>query len=332
MTNLNAEYELINSLQGVNLFSYEQYCKFRENSLAAKKPIIDKMGGKTRLIFKIENIHAIKVESERMFKKEYKQAIKEAFSIDKNFFQVANIIYNSSLLENKHSSGMKMTKIIKKNINDEALADQMVLLYSQVKNSFIIPNSFLVISVDPFDFITMGRGKGWHTCYKPMGDFYTGSYSAALDKGTFLTYITTKEDLSFPDDFENKIYRRLGVFSPDLKGLMLSTQYPYKNDGFEEFTINTITEQFFKDKEVVTEHNKNIKTYKTPLSQVYNDFTSAMSHKRENLYIGIPREKEILRYGSVVKCLHCDTNVASNDMPICPSCELEVFENWYDTK
>lgn len=331
--NLRDEYNMISSLQGASLFSYENYCKFVENSLKIKQPIIDKMDGNTRLFIKLKNTKAITLESERMFKSEYKKAMKAKLEkIDKNFFQIANILYNSSLLENKHSSGKKMTKVIKETLDEPDIADDMILLYSQIKNSFIVPDSYLVISVEPFDFITMGLGKGWHTCYKPMGDFYTGSYSAGLDPGAFLTYVTTKKDLKFPDDYNNKIYRRLGIFTKDLEGLMLSTQYPYKNDGIEEFTINAITEKFFNESEndVIVEHNQNIKTYKTPLSQVYNDFTSAIKHKRENLYIGNPREGEILRYGKVVKCLRCEKNIASTDMPICVECEKEVFKDWYE--
>lgn len=328
---MKSQYEKINLSQGVSLFSYNNYENFFSQVTEKKKEIITMMDNNLRLVFKIDNMKAIKTQAERDFKKEFKERYKENRKIDAGFFKLAGLLNDSDLIENKHSSGKKLSKVINQT---PELGEEIVLMYSQIKNSYILPSSYLVISVHPYDFIMMGVGRGWTTCYKPMGEHYTGGYSAALDNYTFLTYVMTeKPNFNDVEYVDRKIYRRLGVFSKDYKGAMLSTQYPYKNNGIEEFTINTLQGTFFSSlgENFISVHDDNIKTYKTNLSQVYNDFTLGIKSKRENLYIGAPKESEILKYGSVVKCLSCNKTNAFSDMPICGDCELKTYEgNWSD--
>ena len=172
-------------------------------------------------------------EKERAFREEFRNQLKEKYKVGKVFFLVVSVMADSNLILNKHKTGMKFTKKVKEALSEEnfgEIADEIILMYSQIKNSFIMPKSYFVISIDPTDFVLMGIGKGWKTCYNPIdGDHFTGAFSAGLDSSTILTYFTT--DLEDP---EKKLYRRLGVFTSDYKGMKLSTQYPYKNSSFEE--------------------------------------------------------------------------------------------------
>lgn len=235
---------------------------------------------------------------------------------------------DSNLILNKHKTGMKFTKKVKEALSEEnfgEIADEIILMYSQIKNSFIMPKSYFVISIDPTDFVLMGIGKGWKTCYNPIdGDHFTGAFSTGLDSSTILTYFTT--DLEDP---EKKLYRRLGVFTSDYKGMKLSTQYPYKNSSFEEFTIAALKDTIFDKDNFVAKKDKTIRVHKNLSSQIFNDFVSSPSNKKESLYIGNPRGEEILHYGANVQCLRCGSKPALQDIPICSDCEYEVVgDNW----
>lgn len=328
------QYEEINSLQGVSLFSASDYTRYYKRSQKAKSSIKIMLGDKNRVYFKVDSIDAAKTELNRKFKFALTAAYKERHGFDQGFFSFARLLANSdSVIGNKHNSGQKLTKKIN---SDPLLGPDITLMYSQIKNQFTIPDCYLVVSVDPYDFITMGVGQGWATCYKPFGQHYTGGYSLGLDNHTFLTYIVTKnpEEEDYNKLSLKKIYRRLGVFTNDYRGISLSTQYPYKNQGFEEFTINTLQGLFLenlKDEDFVIEHSKDIKVYKTRLSQIYNDFTLAPGDKREDLYLGTKREQEVTKYGTAMNCIVCDTMLASDFMPLCPDCEdkqTEGMENW----
>lgn len=323
----------IDSLQGANLFSIGNYENFYENSLKNKSEIIDLFGGNKRLVKKIDDIAGLQEQSEREFKEEFKIRVKKDIYGDKynsSYFKLLSSIISSNLMDNRHSSGKKFTKVVMETVDIE-YAEKIVLLYSQVKNSYTVPNSYLVLSVDPYDFLTMGTGKGWKTCYKPNGgEHYTGTYSIALDNFSFVSYVVTSlEDLDSEKKYSEKIYRRMGVFTESYDGLTLSTQYPYKNEGFEKFTLKFIEDEVLNKKGniVVRKGNENkVKTYKTVNSQVYNDFVSAPSNKKESLYIGVPREEGVSRFGSVFKCLSCGEFKALNDIPICANCDEERNE------
>lgn len=303
-----------------DLFTLEDYIEYYEKSLQAKEKIISMLGGTTRVYFKIDDMSAIKEQSEVDFKKEFKERYKEEFGVNAGFFKLVGILNSSNVLENRHTSGKKMTKVIN---GIEELGEKVVLMYSQIKNSYIIPDSYLSFSVDPFDFIMMGTGKGWTTCYKPGGEHYTGGYSLSLDGKTFLTYVSTTEPSSDINHVYSKIYRRLGVFTKDYDGVKLSTQYPYKNKGMEDFTTGKIKEYLLPHIEgVAIEENEKVKIYKVHLSQIYNDYTNAIKNRKEETYIGPKGKEEVIKYGKVVKCLHCKKKDALQDLPICLDCEL----------
>ena len=322
------QYQEINSLQGVSLFSATDYKIYYDKSQKAKKRIKELIGGQNRLYFKVDSTEANKIQLDREFKSALRAEYKNRFGFDSGFFQLARMMQNSkSVVGNRHNSGKKLTKVIN---SDPLLGPDVVLMYSQIKNEFTTPESYLIISIDPYDFVTMGVGQGWATCYKPLGEHYSGSFSVGLDNYTFLTYIVTKN----PDTQEyikvplKKIYRRLGVFSKEYDGVVLSTQYPYKNNGFEEFTLNTLEGLFFNDgPEVERKHSSDIKVYKTRMSQIYNDFTLAPSNKKENLYLGYKKEKEILSYGTAMNCISCHKGLASCYLPICTQCEDDLLED-----
>lgn len=324
------EYDYINNLQGNTLYCLEDYLSYCASVHEAKKYIIQLMGNNTRLKIPLTNSNGTNIQANREFLQQFKQCYLHKYGLNEGFFKLLELLNESNIIDNKHNSGMKLTKCINQN---NLLGSDIVLMYSQIKNSYVLPQSYLVISVDPYDFITMGMGKGWTTCYKPMGDYYTGSYSISLDKYSFLTYITS-EDTDFTDPVyaENKLYRRLGVFNTKYDGIMLSTQYPYKNQGFVDFTINQLKKYLLPSIQdnIVIENNSKHRMHKYISSQIYNDFTQGRKTTRELLYIGANyTNAETWRYGAIVKCLRCHQANALNDMPVCENCELELYDdNW----
>lgn len=322
-TKIKQELGRIDGYNSINLLGLEKYESFYENSLKAKKKIIDMMGGELKIIQKVSPSE-MKEESERVFRANFRNYIKKEYGITKLFFVVAGCITESNMIDNRHKSGMKFTKKVKILLDssgfDPSISNNIVLKYSMMKNSFILPESYLVISVDPIDFIYMGVGRGWNTCYSYKdGSHFTGAISSGLDKVSFLTYFTT--DI---DSYEDKLYRRLGIFSKDYTGMMLSTQYPYKNESFEKITVDALREIFLNKEDFVELRNQEVRAYKKLSSQVFNDFVSSSSSKRERLYIGKPREGEILYYGEMVKCFLCNERKAEESIPICEKCNGDI--------
>lgn len=327
MTKIENDLRMIDKLVFVNPLSLSEYENYFENSLKAKSKIRELMNGQNRIVFEVDS-DILGEEKERAFREEFRNQLKERYKVSKAFFVVISVMADSNLILNKHKTGMKFTKKVKEALSKEdfeEIADEIILMYSQIKNSFIMPKSYFVISIDPTDFVLMGIGKGWKTCYNPIdGDHFTGAFSAGLDSSTILTYFTT--DLEDP---EKKLYRRLGVFTSDYKGMKLSTQYPYKNSSFEEFTIAALKDTIFDKDNFVAKKDKTIRVHKNLSSQIFNDFVSSPSNKKESLYIGNPREEEILHYGANVQCLRCGSKPALQDIPICSDCEYEVVgDNW----
>lgn len=327
MTKIENDLRMIDKLVFVNPLSLSEYENYFENSLKAKSKIRELMNGQDRIVFEVDS-DILGEEKERAFREEFRNQLKERYKVSKAFFVVISVMADSNLILNKHKTGMKFTKKVKEALSKEdfeEIADEIILMYSQIKNSFIMPKSYFVISIDPTDFVLMGIGKGWKTCYNPIdGDHFTGAFSAGLDSSTILTYFTT--DLEDP---EKKLYRRLGVFTSDYKGMKLSTQYPYKNSSFEEFTIAALKDTIFDKDNFVAKKDKTIRVHKNLSSQIFNDFVSSPSNKKESLYIGNPREEEILHYGANVQCLRCGSKPALQDIPICSDCEYEVVgDNW----
>lgn len=321
------EWEEISRLQKASLFSLENYENFFRKSLEIKSPIID-IWGDTRVVVPIEQKEVIQEQINRDFIQEFKDQYKERFGLKKEFFSLVAVLKDSpDPLGNIHKSGRKLTKEIG---NNPDLGEGVVLLYSQVKNSYVIPKSYIILSVDPYDFIMMGTGRGWGTCYSPMSSHYTGGYSLANDKNSFLVYITTNIENPIAMN-KNKLHRRLGVLNDDFSGATLSTQYPYKNQRFEESAIHLIQSSFSTiGNDAKIEEDKAIKIYKTVSSQIYNDFTMAINGRKSHLYIGKDiSDDTLIHYGSRFKCIRCGENQASDDMPICVDCELEVIgDNW----
>lgn len=319
---LHKDYEkIVSTGMSSSLFGIDKYESYYKNSLKAKEKIREKMGNKNKIIFPIED-EVMTEHKNKEFKTDFRIRLKDYLGVSKEFFAVVKTLPDANLLDNSTPSGMKYTKFLKNSLLEDdisnELIDELVLLYSQIKNSYIMPRSYFVVSIEPIDFILMGIGKGWKTCYSPnYGEHFTGSFSIGLDEVSYLTYFTTDPT---GEDNNRKIYRRLGVFTEDYKGSMLSTQYPYKNSSFEDVTKRKLKELFFNNESSYVEvHDKDIKTYKKTSSQVYNDFVS--SPNKENLYIGTKREeKTILYHGSVVQCFGCAQRRAKTDVPFCAEC------------
>ena len=308
--------QLPNEIDGsspISLIGLDNYEKYYENTLKTKKEIYKLLGDKTRKVFEIEP-EILTEEAEKNFREEYRKFLKKETGITKDFFEVVNLITESELLKNRYKDGRKFTKALSSTSLDKTLVKKLVLGYSMIKNSFIVPKSYFVISIDPYDFLTMGTGRGWKTCYSHAGgSHFTGALSNAYDSVSFLTFFTTDVE-----DYSKKLYRRLGAFSDNYDGVMLSTQYPYKNSSFEEFTLKKLNEVFFNQTGIVNK-DKKVKVYKNTSSQVFNDFVSSSSSKRESLYLGAPRAG-IIYYGAMVKCLSCESKKASNESPFCEQC------------
>lgn len=277
-------------------FSVSDYVNFVNEVERAKEHISKKLGGK-RLLIPILSEDDMEEQRKRDFASEFKKVLRDRYKTGIFLLRTLSLVNQNkdTLLENKTKNGKRFTKELKETFlgsEYEETVDDVILLYSQIKNSFVsITDAYLVISVDPFDFLTMGIGRGWTTCYKPGGEYQLGPLSIAKDSVSFLTYVTKGDSLRY----DAKLYRRLGVIDEKMTGVMLSTQYPYKNASFEKITLDTISDYFFNG-EFKGENNRPFRVFKTVSSQTYNDFT--MSREKSFCYIGAEQEKDkIVRTG-----------------------------------
>lgn len=321
---LDKEYEVLGSLFSGSLsyLSQEEYTLFAKDVREAKKDTRDFLGGE-RLSFPIEDSNVMLEQGERDFKVAFSKYLLETLGRSKLYYQLRILVEASSLTSNKLiKENIKFTKELGKLFSAtefEYLKDDIVLRYSQMKNSFILPQGKIVISTHPIDFLFMGQGRGWDTCYKYKGEHHTGAYSSALDPDTFLVFLNVGEEYS-P---ESNIYRRMGMLTKKKTGMVLSVQYPYKNDTIESIIVKILSEKYFTEN-LLVEKKLDIKIHKQPGSQVYNDFVS--NPKNEKLYIGKKDyEKDLLHYGKVVPCLRCREDRALIDLPYCFDCHLDVF-------
>ena len=85
-----------------------------------------------------------------------------------------------------------------------------------------------VISVNPYDYLTMSFGNSWTSCHniKNHGGWCGGTMSYMLDSTSIITYCVGKDDNVQTD---NKIYRTMFAYGNNV--LLQSRVYPQGNDG-----------------------------------------------------------------------------------------------------
>lgn len=106
--------------------------------------------------------------------------------------------------------------------------------------SGLVRNLDFVISVNPYDYLTMSFGKSWASCHtidktnqRNMPNSYSGMYcggtlSYMLDGTSIITYVV---DRGADVQTAGKIYRNMFHFSTSNSTLIQSRVYPQGNDG-----------------------------------------------------------------------------------------------------
>lgn len=85
-----------------------------------------------------------------------------------------------------------------------------------------------VISVNPYDYLTMSFGKSWTSCHniERHGGWCGGTLSYMLDETSIITYCVDKDD---DVQTAGKIYRNMFAYGNNM--LLQSRIYPQGNDG-----------------------------------------------------------------------------------------------------
>lgn len=85
-----------------------------------------------------------------------------------------------------------------------------------------------IISVNPYDYLTMSFGKSWVSCHniKNHGGWCGGTLSYMLDGTSIITYCVDRDD---DVQTAGKIYRNMFAFGNNI--LLQSRVYPQGNDG-----------------------------------------------------------------------------------------------------
>ena len=136
MTKIEKDLRMVDKLVFVNPLSLSEYENYFENSLKAKSKIRELMNGQDRIVFEV-NSDILGEEKERAFREEFRNQLKERYKVGKVFFIVISVMADSNLILNKHKTGMKFTKKVKEVLSKEnfkEIADEIILMYSQIKN------------------------------------------------------------------------------------------------------------------------------------------------------------------------------------------------------
>ena len=212
-----------------------------ESWYAAKKPIIDRWGGK--LI--IEAGPVVFDLSQEEKKKRLDEFISTIFDTYDNEIlahfleEIRDDFFSNKLSKDYHtesfiiSKGTKIVKAFKYFEHDEkALTDL------QNQASMIIQedrvNGVLCMSVHPLDYLSSSENTyHWRSCHALDGDYRAGNISYMLDGSTIICYLKKGDELcklpNFPDDvpWNNKKWRMLLFLEDRFDALFAGRQYPF---------------------------------------------------------------------------------------------------------
>jgi hypothetical protein len=188
-----------------------------------------------------------------------------------------------------------------------------------------------VISLNPYDYLTMSFGNSWTSCHniKNHGAWCGGTLSYMLDRTSIITYCVGKDDDVQKD---NKLYRNMFAWGENM--LLQSRVYPQGNDGntdlygtFRKLMQNELSEMLeLKDKSWIVH---------TGPTACCNATTSLGVHYKDykvnsNANISYPYERQadtninmhLLEIGHIGICAYCGETISDNGRVSHGSCSI----------
>lgn len=153
------------------------------------------------------------------------------------------------VLGEKVTKGSKFSRSLKRVISNKDDLNTIQIELSKY-NEGLIARGKLEMSIDPIDILMMSVNstRSWRSCH----DIFTGEYAGGpisylLDSSSFISQIVLPSGKPVDEEREpipDKIWRRMGMFSSDLKAIMLSRSYPSANKNNTATLYSLIEENF----------------------------------------------------------------------------------------
>lgn len=227
--------------------------------------------------------------------------------------------------DKKYSKGMRVTRFIRRAWTDlvggknASTLEEYIVTYSKALNDKIIDGE-LFITVEPSHFLGMSNGRNWSSCFRPGGEYSTGTLSYALDRSTVLAALVSKGDSEAYAKGENVKLKWRQVFhlSDDLTSALVPKAYPYDNHQLTKAAAQAIfgTEDLLEVSEPLL---NNVRTY----GKGYYDIV-AMSRERAWLFSTESSAESAnhkdYHIGSTVDCISCGDDMATSTGLLCPEC------------
>lgn len=128
-----------------------------------------------------------------------------------------------------YKAGIKLTKVLTPYVKKEQLAD-FEREYSQAIQS-VKRKGFLVLSIDPCDFLSMSESNSWDSCQSLDGEVKTGGLSLMQDSHTIIAYTCSNltEGINFGEDLthNSKQWRQLVFVNPLAKAFIQNRHYAF---------------------------------------------------------------------------------------------------------
>lgn len=256
------------------------------------------------------------------------------------WYELREMITVESLYENKvtsnfsfgekrkFSKGEKLTRGLKKLIDDTKLVERQQILYSQLMNTKKLTGN-LCLSIHPMDFLTMSYTSSWGSCYNVFddGEYRAGALEFMSSENTICAYLTTK-NLTLPggDEWNDKKWRCIVSVKPE-DYIMTGKNYPYKSDELTELVyewVRELTKGDFPEFKKTLALNE-MEDYRVEVEYGYND----ADYNEESFFVGKHKDTKqdsiVVRYGDVA-CPNCGNhNDFCSENVVCCSCDDSFF-------
>lgn len=326
---MKTEYELFPEWSGADIDEIS-FKKVIERGKTNKTKLLSELG----LLDDFDDYGRKYIKVSGLEDEEHKKRLAVEFQRSLPFETRITIARFSSELHNQHFSkdyfipevgvsitkGMKVGRGLRKVLSEIRSLDNESVEYFVQKHSVIHNEKnegYLVMSINPLDFLSMSWGYNWSSCVSKGGEYESASVNLMADDKTMVGFlISTKDYEKIKDDSEvvPKKWRKLFTFSQSLESVLANKGYPYDGAALTQHCLMELMpfERYFEDVETRTHNFRPIAA-----GAVYNDadyqknkisiFFRDTNSKDYTVFQDKEGDEKVSFYiGENVNCLKCD--------------------------
>lgn len=230
-------------------------------------------------------------------------------------------------INKEFNEGEKAGRVLRKAFKalhdgDAAKAEAIVQKYSLINNESV--NGYLVLSVNPLDFLSMSWGQSWGSCLDAGGEYETGTLAWALDEYSLLTFLISESDYDKlnEDEYVEKKWRKVLVWDSDYTNLLGNRGYPYCGENLTTESVLSLFPFTFQSNDSSKIVNR---IAVRQLGQCYNDVSSGnkimlFSNTDIESFTNLKENRPKFYLGKAVPCLECNSGIEALSEGFTGSC------------